>query len=266
MQRRYDDKSRYFNWPALLSTVALTLVLFAGDANAADWNFSFTPYMWATNIHVDAKLDGRQVVDKEIPVSDLMKDLNTIFQGRFETQHGRWGAMADFFGVSLTDEVSGIALPSGAGQATLKSDIGMTLIDVAGTYHLKQDRQAVTFLYGTRLLNNRATVDAKFNLANGQTVPQSYTTEEWLVDGFLGARYDKRFSRRWSFQAQGDVSTGETNYTWSVAPTVGYSFGKPGRYTVNAGYRHMVIDFKENNGLESQMTMSGPLVSFRFSF
>ena len=51
------------------AVVAATLAIFlsAWPARAEDpWTFNFTPYMWATNVGVNAKLDGQNVLDKQI--------------------------------------------------------------------------------------------------------------------------------------------------------------------------------------------------------
>jgi hypothetical protein len=251
---------------AAFAAAALALVLSAGAARADRWIFSVTPYAWATDVGVDATLGGRQVIDTTIPVSDLLSDLNTIFQGRLEAQHGEFGAMVDLFDVTLTDEVSGLALPQGAGRADLTSDVGMTILDVEGVYDHKGDHQGLAILYGTRVLDERATIDASLNLAAGPTVAQTYEIDDWLVDGLVGARFSQRFGRHWGYQMQADASTGGTDYTWSVGPTLSYAFGKYGQYGVNAGYRHMVVDFEDNGDLNTQMTLTGAVLGFRVSF
>jgi hypothetical protein len=246
---------------------AATLALLMGRAaDADDWKFSVTPYAWVSDIGVDATLGGRQVVDRQIPASDLLAALDTIFQGRFEARRGSFGATLDFFDVTLSDELSGIALPEGAGHADLSSDVGMTILDVAGVYGHEGDGRGLDLLYGTRVLNQRATIDASLNLAAGPIVPQSYQTDDWLVDGLAGIRFRQSLSRHWGFQIQADASTGSTDYTWSVAPSLSYAFGKGGRYEVSGGYRRMTIDFKEDGDVGAQMTLSGALVGFRFAF
>jgi hypothetical protein len=249
---------------ALVATLALLLT--SGAARADDWKFSVTPYAWMTNIGVDASLGGRQVIDKQIPVSDLLAVLDTIFQGRVEAKRGSFGATIDFFDVTLSDQVSGIALPQGAGRADLTSDVGMTILDVAGLYDGKGDGQGFAFLYGSRVLNQRATIDASLGLTAGPTVAQSYVTDDWLVDGLAGVRFGQRLSSHWGFQIQADASTGSTDYTWSVAPSLSYAFGKSGRYEVDAGYRRMVIDFKQDGDFAPQMTLSGALLGFKIAF
>jgi len=245
---------------------ALSLLTVSIPAHAADWGFTATPYMWATGIGVDAQLDGREVVSKDIPVSDLLEDLSTIFQMRLELTYGAFGLAADGFDVSLESEKNGVALPGNAGTADLDNNGGMTIVDVAGTFDPAADRSGFGLLAGTRILNQRATVDAILEPAPGIEVAQRYETHETLVDGLIGARFRHRLWRGLGVQMQADASTGGTDYTWSVAPSLTYAFGPVGRYGVEAGYRRMQIDFQDDGGLDTQMTLSGAVLGFRLSF
>ncbi len=248
---------------------ALALLLFAGarPAHAAgDWRFSITPYAWATDVGVSADVRGRTVVDEKIPVSDLLEDLDTIVQLRLEAMHRESGVSIDLFDVTLSDEVVDVALPGGAGTADLDSDMGMTILDVAGLYDPKGDGQGASFLYGVRVLNERATIDAAFETSPGTTVNEAYETDETYVDALFGARYTKRFTRHWGVQARADVSTGGTDFTYSVGPALSYAFGKLGQFGLSAGYRYMKVDFEDKNDVDTEMTLSGFLLGLRTSF
>src|SRR5688572_27512381 len=157
------------------AAVALLLCALPGVAGAGDWKWSLTPYAWATDIGVDARIRGTQVVDAEIPVDDLIEDLDTIFQARLEGQNGRYGMLVDLFDVTLSDAVTGVALPQDAGQADVASDMGMTIFDAAGFVDLKGDpRMGLSVLGGTRILDERATVDATFTTASGDVIAKSW--------------------------------------------------------------------------------------------
>jgi len=253
--------------PILRGLAVLALLLCgAATANADGWSWSVTPYAWATDVGVDMRLAGRKVVDETIPVSDLLEDLDTMVSLRLEAQNGAHGVMIDLFDVTLSDEANGVTLPRDAGQADVGTDIGMTILDVAGTFDPTGDRQGFGFIYGVRVIDQRATVDATITPTGGSPVAQRYDDGETLVDGLAGIRFSKRFARRWSYQMQADLSTGGTEVTWSVGPSLGYAFGATGRYAVTAGYRHMTVDFKDDGEVGTTMTLSGLLVGFRTSF
>lgn len=251
---------------SLLSLVCAAVVALSTSVGAADWRFHVTPYVWATNIGAEASLDGRQVLDKDISIGDLVEDLDAIYQLRIQAQHGQFGLMVDLFDVTLYDEVNDHPLPDNAGKADLTARVGMTLLDIAAVYDPKGDFQGLAVLGGTRLLNERAEIDAALDITTSGLVTQDYDTDEWLTDALFGVRYGKRFSRHWSTQMSADFSFGGTDYTWSVGPSVSYSFGKMNCFGVTAGYRSMTIDFADEDGVDSKMTMYGPMLSFRTSF
>jgi hypothetical protein len=246
--------------------IALSLAMSVTVCEAGDWKFTATPYAWATAVGVDASLNGAQVVSKDISVSDLVKELDTILQGRLELQYKELGLTTDLFDVTMSDEKRGVGLPQGAGSATFRPDMRMTLWDMAGLYDPNGDRRGVELLAGMRLLYLRAQVDASYSLTAGPVVDQSYESHETLIDGMAGVRFTQPLPRRFAIQAQADVSTGQTHYTWSMAPSLIYSFDDRGRWSLSGGYRYMKIDFEESNGLDSTMDLSGALLGFRMSF
>lgn len=251
---------------------ALTLILIVGAATGraaaapAEFHWTFTPYAWATDVGVDVELDGRQAVDETIPVSDLMEILDTIVQLRLEGQYGAHGVALDLFDVTMSDEARGLALPQGAGTADLDAEIGMTIADLAAFYDPQGDGRGLVILAGARLISERATVDARFDLAAGPDADERYETDELLVDMLIGLRYSLRLSRHWSTQMQVDASAGQTDLTWSTNPSLAYGFGDSGRFALLAGYRFMQIDFADEDGLDPEMSLSGVLVGLRTRF
>lgn len=253
--------------PLAAALVALSLVLGAAPAKAAgDWKVTVTPYVWATDLRVKADLNGRQVVDQDVSVTDLVKKLDTIFQGRVDVQYRRFGLATDLFDVTMSDHVQGIPLPQGAGTGEFVPDIRMTIVDAAAFYSPKMRARALAVLGGMRMVYERADVDATYHLASGANVGQSYETHDTIVDAMLGLRLTQPLSRHFGVQGQVDASTGGTKYTWSAAPQLFYVFDDARRYAVSAGYRHMHIDFKESDGLDSDMALSGAIVGFRMSY
>jgi hypothetical protein len=251
---------------AARTTAAAVLILGAstGIARAGNWQWTVTPYAWLTDVGADVSLDGREVVDETIPVSDLLEDLVTIAQVRLEARNGAHGIYLDLFDVALQDEVTDLALPRDAGTTDLESDIGMTIVDLAGIYDPNGDRKGLSFLYGTRILDQRLEVDATIEPSGGPVSGQRYETRETLVDALIGVRMAVPFGGRFSWQMQADLSTGGTEFTWSAGPSLGVAFSR--RYALTAGYRHMQVEFQDEGELEAGMTLSGALLGFRMAF
>jgi len=253
----------------LATTLAAFATLSATGATtafASDWKWSVTPYAWATDVGIDVKVADRQLVDETISVQDLLEDLDTIAQVRLEAQKGAHGLFVDLFDVNLSDDATTVALPSGNGNATFEPEMGMTILDLGGLYDPQGDQQGFQLLYGARLLNERATIGAEVEFTNGVTRTRDFDVDDWFVDALVGLRFARRIGERWSFQTQADVSKGGTEYTWSLGPTLGYTFGHTGKYTAIAGYRHMVVKFDTDDRVDATMTLSGFVVGLRIAF
>lgn len=252
-------KTHAFRTLSLAAALAVTSAAVTVPAGADDWKWSLTPYAWATDVGVDVTLDDREWIDAEIAFEDLLEDLDTVAQVHLEGQRGKHGFLVDLFDVQLSDEGT-FALPGG-GDALLDSVVGMTLLEAAGIYDPRGDGQGIEFLYGTRLLQQRAELDARL-----ESTARSYDARDTLVDGLFGVRYLQPFSPRWGGIFRADASAGGTEFTWSSGAAVAYSFGCEGRYALTAGYRHMVVDFDTEDSLDADMTLKGPFVGLRLTF
>jgi hypothetical protein len=262
-----NTSSRSFRRTAAPALLATLLLGSAVSANASDWSWSVTPYVWATDIGVDVTLDDRTVVDKEIAFEDLLEDVDAVAQVHVEAQRGAHGVMFDIFDVRLSDDDSHIELPNPpGGEAILSSESGMTILELGGIYDPRGDQQGFSLLYGTRILQQRADIDARFDLGPATSVTKTYEVTYTLYDGLLGIRYARQLSPRWSYHARIDASAGGTDLTWSAGSAVAYSFGKTGRYSILAGYRRMVVDFDTDDQVDVDMTLSGFVTGLRMSF
>jgi hypothetical protein len=248
----------------IAAAVALTL---SAVASADEWKMSVTPYLWATDVGIDLTVKDFELVDETIPFEDLLEDLETVAQVRFEAVRGEHGLAIDLFDVNLADDNDRMPLPDGSGgELVLDTQIGMTILDVAGVYDPEGDGNGLAFIYGARVINQREEIDAEIELGGESGGTTSYDADDTFVDGLIGVRYVKQLPGRFSYEMAADVSTGDTQLTWSVAPTIGYTFGTRDQYRLTAGYRKMVVDFNTAESVDMDMTLSGFLVGFRFAF
>ena len=247
----------------LAAAVALAA---CGNANADEWQWSVTPYVWATDVGFDVTVNDRELVDATIPFEDLLQDLDTAVMIRAEAMRGEHGIAADLFDVVLADE-SRASLPGGSGdELSVDAEIGMTIFDLAGVYDAGGDGRGLSVLYGARVINQREDVDAAVTRGGGPGPRAAIDGRDTYVDALLGLRYAGDLPGRWSYELAADASTGDTELTWSVAPSLGYSFGENDRYRLSAGYRHMAVDFDTAPDVDLDMNLSGVLVGFRFAF
>ena len=248
----------------IAAAIALTL---SGAAQADEWQMSVTPYLWATDVGIDLTVRDRELLSEPIPFEDLLEDLETVAQLRFEAMRGEHGFAVDLFDVNLASDNDRIPLPDGSGgELVLDTQIGMTILDISGVYDPEGDGYGVSYIYGARIINQREEIGAEVELDGETGLAAAYDADDTLVDGLIGLRYAKRLPGNWSYQVAADISTGDTELTWSVAPAIGYSFGARDQYQLTAGYRQMVIDFDTAESVDMDMTLSGFLLGFRFAF
>ena len=246
--------------------VVLTLPMF-GAAAAAEWKWTLTPYIWLTDVGIDVSINERQVVNTTIDVKDLAEDLEMIFQVHVEGQPGVNGLLLDIFYVKLSDDPKTVPIQAGpGGTAVVNAEFDMTIFEAGGIFDAKGDYEGLQLLYGARVIDLRANIDAQFTLGGGPPSSRSFDPGDRVYDGLLGGRWVKRFGKGWSTSLRADVSAGGTKFTWNANTTLAYAWGKDGRYAVTGGYRYMDIEFKEEDSIETELTLSGPAIGFRFTF
>lgn len=249
-----------------LAVAAVTAAMAGGTVHAEEWQWSATPYVWATDLSVYVTAADRGIVDAEIPFEDLVETLDSAALVRVEGMRGQHGVAFDLFNVELVDTHT-IELP-GERDADLAIDsaIGLTILDATGVYDAGADGQGFSLVYGARVIEQRNDIEAAL-AHDGTTVgTRSLDMTDTMVDGLVGFRYARELPHNLSYEFAADISTGDTEYTWSAGPTIGYTFGEREQYEVTAGYRHMVVDFDTTEHVDADMTMSGVLLGFRIQF
>lgn len=252
-----------------LTLASLTCLLLGGSARAEtpEWRWNITPYVWATNLGVDVSLLDHQVVDETIEIDELVKDVDLTAQIHAEGQRGENGLMFDLFDVRMSPDDQTLTLPDPAAtEAFLSSEVSLTIFDAAGIYDPNGDQKGFSLVYGTRVLRQTADIEARYVPAGGTPFDTTYDVSDTFVDALVGVRYVVRIAPHWSTQLRADASTGGTDFTWSAGSAISYSFGKADRYAVSLGYRRMDIDFDTGDTVDAEMSLSGMLAGFRFSF
>lgn len=250
------------------AAVAIAATVAAGTASAEEWSWSFAPYVWATDVGVDIAVYDRSLVDTAIAFEDLVEDLDSAALFRVEGMHGTHGLALDVFSVAVADDGGRMPLPGDPGsELALDASVAMTIVDLTGIYEFGSSATGrPALLYGTRVVHQREDVTA-WLVADGAAGPAAQLeSSDTFVDGLLGFRYDHALSDRWSYRVAADVSTGGTEFTWSVNPSVAYSFGDEFQYALTAGYRYMAIDFDTDPAIDNDMSLSGFVVGLRFGF
>jgi hypothetical protein len=172
----------------------------------------------------------------------------------------------DLFNVEVVDSVAA-PLPGQTGtDLTLDSTVGLTILDATGVYDPAGDGKGFSLVYGARVIEQRNDIDATLGYNGATLASKSIDATDRFVDGLVGFRYVRELPRNFSYGFAADVSTGETELTWSAGPAIGYTFGDREQFRVTAGYRRMDIDFETAEPIDADMSMDGLLIGFRIDF
>ena len=260
-----------------ISTVFILVLLLAAlpatdVAQASEWNWSITPYLWGSGVSLSAKVNDREPgIGQDIDFSDLMDKLKLALAGRFEGQRGKFGFFADVFFVDFGDDNKTFDLGgSFPGQVVAETNLAFTIFEVGGIYNPKGNGKGVALLYGARMLDLDLKLDAHYNFDGGSTEGRDYDLNKALWDALIGVRYLGDLGDRWRYNLEADVSTGGTDLTWNAQAGVGYAYGKHRQHAVMAGYRYTDIDLSDQPGervdIDIEAQLAGPYVALKFGF
>jgi hypothetical protein len=246
--------------------IAAATAATAGNAAAEEWQWSATPYVWATDLGMGLTVKDRTLVDTEIAFDDLVDKVDGAAMVRVEGMRGQHGMAFDLFNVELADAHA--FAPAAAPGANLGLDlgVGLSILDATGLYDFDGGDEGFSFVYGARVIELRNDIDAVLSSGDTTLGARTFDSTDRLVDGLVGFRFARELPHDFHYEIHVDVSTGDTDMTWSAGPTIGYTFGDDDRYEVTAGYRRMDIDFETAEPVEADMSMSGVSLGFRINF
>lgn len=248
--------------PILATAIAGALCTLSGEARA---QWTATPYVWAASLDARVSLNGAQVLNEHIAFSELLKDVDMAAMLRVEGQFGRIGTRFDLFYIGMSTTGDAIRLPNGI-AGTLSSEIGTTIFDATASYGLGGGASGFALVAGTRLLVERTELDLTIPTSSTTTLTHSESQRDWQPNAIVGVQFRRRLTSRLSMDARGDIGTGGTQLTWSAGSEMAYAFGPSERFALRAGYRHLVIDYKEEPPMQASLTLSGLVTGFRIAF
>jgi hypothetical protein len=239
-----------------LCFVVLALML-AGTSSVADaqsgsdeWQFQLAPlYLWAVSVDGSMTVRDRFEQDFGVDFSDAFDNLETAFTVHFEASKGRWGLLADasFLNLAGSQDTN---TPGGT------ADVGVEnlILEGAAGYSFAENWWVIA---GVRYF--KLDTDIAFQL---DIAPEIRVTDSW-TDLFAGLLWRPKLGERWTFSGRFDIGAGGSDLVWNASALIDYRLGKWA--AIFAGYRHLDYDYQnQNSGIKYDMSMSGPVVAFRF--
>jgi len=249
---------------SIATVVSVILVMLLATASAAAepdagsaWQWSVTPYVWASDVTENLSVQDRAVSESRTEFNDLVDKLESSLQVHVEGLGARWGVFADLTYIELTDSSTGEY-----GITRLDVDLEETLLEAGAILRPGGVKGRLDVLFGSRVL----VLDEDYLFTVGALAPRARSIEETYVDALLGIRYHIPLSERWVLSLRGDGSTGDTDFIWTAQGLVGWRFGSKRGSAVLFGYRHRELEYGKGDQLDVEKTLSGFVVGVKIGF
>ncbi len=258
-----------------LFAAAVALVIGVGlsgaeAAVAGEWEWTLIPYVWASDVSLDVKVNGDPVIGEDVSFSNLVDKLDFGSQLHFEGRRGKGGFFLDlaYFEFSDSETLSGGGIPPLLDGTLVETKETDSFFEAGGFYRLGSS-DGLEVLFGVRVIDLEQKIDITVPSLPPPFDQTRVDTDDSFTDGFVGLRYSGPIGEKWGFTARGDVGAGDTELTWNAVLLFGYQFGQAGKYSLLFGYRQMEIELEENDGdvkVETDLGLSGPIGGLRIKF
>lgn len=239
--------------------VAIMLFLFTSHAKAEEWQYSFTPYVWATNLDTTAGGSSKSA-NSEIDFDDLLSILDAAWMSMFEARRGNWSLMNDIVYMKISDDAS-VNGPLGFVAANVNARFQQGNADFFAGY--TPDNSHTTFYGGLRYIYMKAETSTVVVLPLGGFAKNGSRDEDW-VDPVIGFRQIWPIDNQWQATLQMDVGGG-INSEFSSMNTVTLDYALTQDMNLRAGYRYARID-RDDSDLLFDQTSQGILLGAEFRF
>jgi hypothetical protein len=222
------------------------------------WTFVASPYLWMSGLW--GKSSPRSPIppaDVDISFKDVLDDLSMSAMLMGEARKGRFGLVADFAYVSMSDS----APTPGALFTNAKIDTTTIIGTGAIAYRVYEEPKAfVDTIVGFRVWS----VGGDLKLSPGLLPGGKRSLSETWADPIVGVRARYQFTPKIGAMFYGDVGSGASRLTGQVMGLLQYQITP----TIEAalGYRYLTVDYTPNNGFVWDVDMHGPMLGTVFRF
>jgi hypothetical protein len=236
----------------------------SNPADADEWQFSITPYLWAIGMNGDMTVKGVES-DVDENFSDILSNLDIALEAHFEVWKGKWGGFFDGTYVKLKTDAGT------SDNIDITSTIG--LVDFGGFYRVgtwpvgspenKGRALSLDALVGGRYMDLKVKMDPEHLSSRDQK-------KSW-TDLIVGGRMIFDFSEKWSFILRGDIGgfgiSGSSDFTANGIGLVGWTFHPS--WTLLGGYRALYQDYETGSGsneFKYDVTTHGPILGLTYAW
>ncbi len=239
------------------------------------WQFGVSIYGWFPDIAGQTSFTQSGGSDEfEIPIDNILDNLEFTLMGTFDVRKGRWGILTDAIYMDVGNSktgvreasIGGIQVPVDA-TADVNLDIKSWIWTLTG-YFRAVDQTGLTLdvVAGARYLDVKQKVDYDVT-GNVESIPapgRSGTAKASLSnwDAIIGVRGRFAFGaqKAWFVPYYLDVGTGDSDLTWQGIAGMGYAFRW---FEVAAVWRYLYYDLPSGKAI-NDMSFSGPAIGMTF--
>ena len=271
-ERRACARSRRIRSQAALALViaciAAPVAAQSAGAGSDQWQFEFTPYLWASAMKGSVEAGPLPHVSVDMSFSDIFDMLDFGAMGAFEARKGRFGILADLIYMKVSaGATASRSAPGPAGAtatASAELEIEQTMLAGALAYRVSNGPTAIDLIGGVRYNKIDATADiaGSFFAVSGS---QSRSGDKDWIDPYIGIRVLHPLNERWTLTGYldyGGFGVGSDS-TWQASAGAEYAFSKT--VSVKFGYREMQIDY-DSGGFVYDMRNKGAYLGVGIKF
>jgi len=248
-----------------MAFVMALLTPVAGHAQKADPKWTVAPYLWGSGISLDTSSTGG---GSDISLSDLLEKIDSVGMLHMEWRPSRFGLVMDYMFLGLSDSDRIQLLPPPEPAVFVNADIDLTVLELGGFFRQEGDADnGFDWLLGLRNIQTDQLVLVTPDVQGGVT--RRIESDANFTDVYAGARVVWLMGESWPLSLRADVGGGDSEGTVNFVGTVSYMF--PIRYHIGAtlGYRYTKLKLRDTTGdeiVDSELTLSGPMLGFVFKF
>jgi hypothetical protein len=206
-----------------------------------EWQFSWGLYGWLTDIK--GKTTSGEKID--IPLDEILDNLEGIFFSDFAVRKGKWAVNTDVIYFKIRDDINN--------QILDYIEMSAWVVTPSVSYRVMEgDWGNLDVLVGARYLY----LKTKVGYLGGSV---SASGDNW--DAICGVRGGINLPNRWYMPYYFDIGSGDSKMTWQASAGIGYHFDK---WDVSLTYRYLEFDL-DDTPLD-YLNVRGPLIGARYHF
>jgi len=225
----------------------IVAALFAAPASAQGWDWSVTPYVWATGIEGDIAL-GPVARDVDVNFSDILDVLAGTALVQVEARNDGHVIFGDLVWLKVEPEDE-VATIGGVAHAELDS----TIIELG----YARERERFGLELGLRYWDFEMAIDPA--LIAGVERSASWT------DGFAGFRNTRDLGQKWALTTRANIGAGGSDLAIGLQMDFARKFANGSAFV--GGLKLLDVDYEKDSGSTSfvlNTTFFGATIGYRF--